>query len=153
MEKPMFRRLKAVSLFVALIGGCVSLSSHAQAQDEQPSGPYVAAGVDCNAEEHAKSLLDHAALNAGEDKSLIIVARLGRGESSRNLIRRRLSAPSKYLVDTRGVSKSRVITAEGERVRGPGQVEVYVGGELRIIFKMKQNRDFGQGPRCKIAFD
>jgi hypothetical protein len=146
----MARLLATPFFFVTLLAGSAGLSVDAHAQGAQPR---VVAGVDCHAEESVKSLLDQAAITAGGDKSMIIIARLGDGESSRGLSRRRLSAPSMYLVGVRGVPEDRVITAEGGRVRGPGQVEVYVGGELLVVFKMKRNRDFGQGPRCKIAFD
>lgn len=131
-------------LFVVLFA-FPALSVQASAQSGQPSVPYVVAGVDCSDEEHVKSLLDHAAITAGAEKSLIIIARPGTGENSSSLIRRRLSAPQNYLVETRGVSKGKVITAVGERVRGPGHVEVYVGGDLFIIFKMKRKRHFASG--------
>jgi hypothetical protein len=38
-------------------------------------------------------------------------------------------------------------------VRGPGRVEVYVGGDLLVVFNMKRNQHFGQGPRCRIVND
>ena len=141
----MFRYLKATFVFVALTTCCSVLSDDAYAQSVQPSEPYLVVGVDCNAEEHVKSLLDTAAILSGEDKSLIIIARLGAGESSRKLLRGRLYTVSNYLKRERGFSKSRVITAEGERVRGLGHVEVYAGGKLFTIFKMKRNRGFTSG--------
>jgi len=127
-------------LFCALL-----LSGHALAQDRKASNPYILGepggidGINC---ETTKSYMDNAVIEAGEDKSIIIIARLGSGEGSSKVVRRRLYTLNGYLVETRGVSKERVITAEGERVRGLGQVEVYVGGKLFIIFKMKRNGDF-----------
>ena len=149
----MLRHMKLILITVALTACCPALSYHVSAQNKQISEPYVVTGVDCNDEEHVKSLLDHAAITAGGDKTIIIIARLGSGEGSRHLIRRRLYAPVNYLVGIRGVSESRIVTAEGERVRGLGHVEIYVGGNLLITFKMKRGRDFGQGPRCKIVYD
>jgi hypothetical protein len=143
----MFQLLQAKFVYVALIVCGLVLSSHAYAQSNQNSDHYIVTSVDCEDEEQTKLLLDHAILTAGKDKSIIIIARLGIGESSRKIIRRRLSAVSRYLVETRGISKSRVIPAEGERVRDLGYVEVYVGGNLFILFKMKRSRDFGSGCR------
>jgi hypothetical protein len=41
--------------------------------------------------------------------------------------------------------KYRIITAEGERVRGLGQLEFYVGGKLHSIFKVRRNKDLVAG--------
>jgi hypothetical protein len=145
--------LKLIFITAALTAWCPALSRRASVQNNQSPEPYVVTGVDCSDEEHVKSLLDHAAITAGGDKTITIIARLGAGESSRKLIRRRLNAPVNYLVENRGVSKSRIVTAEGERLRRLGHVEIYVGGNLFITFRMKRGRDFGQGARCKTVYD
>ncbi len=142
----MFCHLKLKSALAALTGFCLMCSSDAFAQSEQSPTPYVIVGVDCHDEEHTKALLDYAAISAGKDKTIILIARLGGGERSRQLNRLRLLIASGYVMDNRGVPKDRVITAEGERVRGLGHVEIYVGGTLHTLFKMKRNKGFGGCP-------
>ena len=138
--------LKRKITFIAFITCGLMLSGHAYAQSDQPPEPYVVVGVDCNDEEYVKALLDDAAITAGKDKTIIIIARLGTGERSRKYIRHRLLIASAYLRGERGVPENRIITAEGERVRGLGQVEIYVGGRLHVLFKMKRNKGFGGCP-------
>jgi hypothetical protein len=149
----MFRYIKAPILLATIIGSFSAMSANAYAQqsEEHPT-PYVVDNVDCNDEERAKELLDYASIAAKQDELFFIIARLGTGESYRDLIRRRLFAPKDYLMKTRGVSENRIIVAEGERVKGLGHVEIYIGSKLFILFKMKRHRDFGQGPLCKIVF-
>jgi hypothetical protein len=139
-------------LLVAFVAGISILSCNIYAQQREEAR-YVVAGVDCNDDEHAKAILDHASIDAKKDETIFIIPRLGTGESSRSLSRRRLYAPRHYLMGTRGIPENRIIIAEGERVKGLGHVEVYLGGKLFALFKMKRHRDFGQGPLCKIIFD
>ena len=139
--------LIAVFLTVMSIG---SSTTPAQKGEE---AHYVVAGVDCNDDEQTKAILDHASIDAQKDERIFIIARLGTGESSRSLSRRRLHAPRHYVMKTRGIPENRIIVPEAGRVKGLGQVEVYLGGKLFALFKMKRNRDFGQGPLCKIIFD
>lgn len=56
-----------------------------------------------------------------EDQTITIIARLGRGERVRSLNRRRLTRVADYL--TRRVLKDRIISTEGERIYGLGQLE------------------------------
>ena len=49
------------------------------------------------------------------------------------------------MTDVRGFPAKRIVTAEGGRVKGLGQVEVYVGGKLHTLFRMKRNKDFATG--------
>lgn len=116
------------------------------AHNPQTSEPYVVGGdrgLDgTNLEETTSHYLDVIAKSAAGDQSIIMIARLGDGESSRGVIRRRLSALRDYFVRTRGIAEGNVITAEGERVRGLGRVEIYVGGKLSVVFGMRRNRDF-----------
>ena len=135
--------LRVISL--ALIVCSVSFEP-VGAQNSQSPELYVVGGSrgldGASLEETTSHYLDLIAKSAGEEKSIIMVARLGDGESSRRIIRRRLSALRDYFVNTRRIAESSVVTAEGERVRGLGQVEVYVGGKLLVVFRMRRNRDF-----------
>ena len=139
----MLRYLKLRFILAALVicGTVMSRDSYAQGNDAS-SAPRVVAVSSSDCGEYPKALLDDAVMAEGKSESFIIIARLGTGERSRQLIRQRLFAPSNYLMESRGLQKNRVITAEGERVRGLGHVEVYVGGKLRILFKMERNKNF-----------
>jgi hypothetical protein len=126
--------------------------SHTSAQNTKPSEPEIIggnvgiSGVDC---ETTKAILDGIAQDASENQSIIIIARLGRGEISKRLNLQRLRILRGYLKNTRGLPESRIVIAEGERVSGLGQVEMYIGGKLTTIFTMKRNKDFARG--CSTA--
>ena len=138
----MFRCLKPKLVLAALIACGSAMDGYIYAQSDVDLVPrsIVVNSGDCG--EQTKALLDEAVITEGKDKLFIFITRLGTGERSRNLVRARLYAPSSYLIESRGIPKSRVITAEGERVRGIGHVELYVGGKLWIIFKMERNKHF-----------
>jgi hypothetical protein len=141
----MYLHFKAIFKSAALVIFCVSLCGDVYPQSIQSSEHRVwtdISGEDC---ETTQMVLDFAAVDAGKDKSIIIIARLGSKERSRQLNRRRLSLPANYLVKTRGFSEKRIVTAEGARAGRVGQVEIYVGGELHTVLKMKRNQDFTTG--------
>jgi hypothetical protein len=50
-----------------------------------------------------------------------------------------------WLQSVRGYPPERVVTAEGDRSRGLGQVEIYIGGKPFIIYRMRRGRDFFRG--------
>ena len=147
----MSRHPKTDLIFSILFICCLSMSGFAYAQDRQSSEPRVfgepdgMSGVECDSIKMYLDFVHIAAMEAGEDRAIIIIARLGSGERSHSLNRRRLNAPSSYLVNNRGFPKARVVAAEGERVRSLGQVEFYVGGRLHTVFKVKRNRDLVKG--------
>jgi len=72
--------------------------------------------------------LDHAIIEWRklEDTRLILIARLGTGERDKKLNRARLSYVEDYL-KTRNVN---YLLTEGDRIKGLGRLEVYVGGHL-----------------------
>ena len=78
--------------------------------------------------ENFQGHLDHAIIEWQklEDTRLILIARLGTGERHKKLNRARLEYVEDYL-KTRKVD---YLLAEGERVKGLGRLEVYVGGHL-----------------------
>ena len=79
--------------------------------------------------------LDVVAQNAPQDELIIVLARLGNGESRREINRRRLYNV-KHCLTKRLTHESvrrnagTVILAEGERVKGYGRIEFYVRGKL-----------------------
>ena len=89
--------------------------------------------------EHFSASLDIAIIEWRQlkDTHLILVARLGDGERNRKLNRMRLS----YVEDYLNKKDVQYVFAEGERVKGPGRMEVYVGGRLAMsIPLMKGSR-------------
>jgi hypothetical protein len=128
---------------------CIILSCavDSPAQDSWP--PRIFQGFDGTHCETTKAELDLVAQTAGRDKTIIIIARLGIGESSRVINRRRMGGLRDYLESARAFPPDKLITAEGERVRGLGRIELYVGGELLMVFTLKRNKDFWRG--CSTA--
>lgn len=72
--------------------------------------------------------LDHLAARAHKTKParLFIIARLGRGEKSEGLNRRRLLMVKTYLADR--LAEVEIITASGDHVGGYGRLEFYLDG-------------------------
>ena len=67
---------------------------------------------------------------------LIVIARLGDGETSRELMRRRIYNVREFLKLRGRLSPEKFIVAEGEPVQGYGRYEYYLGGKLfeQILF-------------------
>lgn len=100
-------------------------------------------GADCEGVMMRLDFIAIAAEEAGKDQTVIIIARLGAGETSRKLVGNRLRQVADYLNGR--ILRERIITAEGERVRGLGLLEFYVGGKLHSTFKVKRNRGLVAG--------
>ena len=141
----MLRHLKTKFAPFLLIISASVLITHAKAtQSPQIYGePNGLTGADCEGIMMRLDFIAIAAEESGKDQTIIIIARLGSGESSRNLVGGRLRQVADYL--NRRVSRDRIITAEGERVRGLGQLGFYVGGKLHSVFKVKRNKDLVKG--------
>jgi hypothetical protein len=78
------------------------------------------------------------------ESSLIIIAHLGDGEESRSWNQRRLSNIQSYIKKFRN-SKARIIFAQGEKVKGFGQVNIYVKGQLFRTLIVRRNQDIPVG--------
>lgn len=74
---------------------------------------------------------------------LIVVARLGNGEKSRSLNASRLKHVRNFLINNRGITK--IVTAEGERAKGYGRLEFYVGGKLLFTLPVRRNKNIDLG--------
>ncbi len=70
---------------------------------------------------------------------LIVIARLGDGEKSHRLNASRLRVVQNFLKNWRGVK--RVVAGEGERTKGYGQLQFYVGGELLYTLPVHRNKN------------
>ena len=76
------------------------------------------------------------------DERLFVVARLGRGEVSRELNRRRLHNVRTYFKDGwPNIDVGRFVFAEGDRIEGEGRVEFYIGSRLILISLVRRRGD------------
>jgi len=139
------RSFKALSVaFLVVIANTVVV---AQSETKNaPPMPSPTTPVDC---ESLSAYVETAAVMAhehGEDSYLIAIARLGDGERSRALNLSRISAMRAFL----GRGRLKSVVAEGERVRGYGRVELYVGGKLLFVLPIGRDKqlDFLS---CKYA--
>jgi hypothetical protein len=89
--------------------------------------------------EGAATRLDFAVVNTRkiEGAYLILIARLGTGETSRSLNQARLSGAEEYVL--RRGSDLKYVLAQGSRVKGLGRLEIYVGGQLAEIMPLRKN--------------
>lgn len=89
--------------------------------------------------EVTKLYLDDVAFRARkvEGASLIIIARLGRGETMSSLNRARLEFTRGYLEQRFEAAK--IVIAESSRVQDSGKVELYVGGKLLYALPFRKN--------------
>lgn len=78
--------------------------------------------------------------DSGQDGVVIAVARLGKGEVSRDLNRRRLFNLRVHWEDY-GLPAAKLISAEGERANGYGRVELYVAGKLFDVLLVSRKKD------------
>lgn len=93
--------------------------------------------VDC---ERATLYMEDAMIRAHEAGSyLVVIARPGDGERSRRLNARRVNAVRAFLGRS---SRSRLksVVAEGERAKGYGRLEIYVGGKLLFVLPLSRNK-------------
>jgi hypothetical protein len=95
--------------------------------------------------EVANIYTDMAAYLARESENtyLIVIARLGDGEKSRRLNASRLKHVHTFLSNNRGVMK--MVIAQGERKKGYGQLEFYVGGNLLFTLPVGRNKNIDLG--------
>jgi len=137
------------SCFFATAIAVVIVMTFVNCESQKLDLPRVFPHFDGSHCETIKAELDLLAERAPQDAAIIIIARLGAGEYSRSLNRRRLKGMREYLEMTRGISKDRLIVAEGSRVNGPGQVDFYLGGKLFLRFTINRNKDLTRG--CSTA--
>jgi hypothetical protein len=89
--------------------------------------------------EGAATRLDFAVINTRklEGAYLILIARLGSGEFSRSLNQTRLASVEQYVL--RSGSDLKYVLAQGNRVKGLGRLEIYVGGKLVETMPFRKN--------------
>ena len=113
----------------------------AAAQEKQPAAEKKTfLPVSC---EDSEALLDWVANEArsgvAQGDVLIAIARPGSRETSAKLNRERLSAVQKFFAG-RDIPAQAIVTAEGERINGLGQIEFYLGGRLFLRLQARHHQ-------------
>lgn len=75
------------------------------------------------------------------DRSLIVISRLGKKEISRRLSLKRLTTLKKYMLFLN--PKAKIVFADGERAEDNGIIEFYIEGKLFYSLPVDRNRDVG----------
>jgi len=127
---------KILLLIFILLSTGVSVSAQSKVAE-----PYVVPGNPSACEVNAATFDNLANILRSGDERLFVVARLGKGESSRDLNRRRLHNVRTYFKENHGLEAKRFVSAEGDRVGGEGRVEFYIGSNLMQISLVKRGRD------------
>ena len=133
---------------LAVVGVAPSPLPYAHAQtgpDLAPCSPHIKPVVTSGRSSEENSALLDVVIDLATKAPLdvIVISRLGRGETSRRLHERRLhNAVERLVYQGHGVPRQRVIPAAGERLNGKGRVEVYFCGKLIFISEMERGRDF-----------
>jgi hypothetical protein len=103
------------------------------------------------------AILDVIHQKTPADESIMVIARLGDGETRPNLSWRRLHNVrvywTEYLYEEHRRKPETVILAEGEKVKGLGHLEFYVGGRLVGVMKVARNADLDVLPCHPDDFD
>jgi hypothetical protein len=128
--------MRNLLLVFALLIACESASAQGTV-----AAPDIVQG-DANACELNAASFDFLANTLRENgERLFVIARLGRGETSRDFNRRRLHNVRTYFSRHEKVDAKRVVFAEGEPSEGEGRVEFYVGSKLMLVSLVKRGRD------------
>ncbi len=131
--------MKALKLVIVLLAAyCIAAAQQNPATDTIPSSQVETKPANC---EFNISVLTGAHQKAG-DNLVIMIARLGAGETLRNLNTRRLHNARTFLTEFGQRAPQTIVTAEGDGVDGYGRVEVYVDGKLFHVLMIRPNDDW-----------
>ncbi len=77
-----------------------------------------------------------------DNKAVIIISRLGKGETARRYHQRRFHNAFQYLSDKGKIRREKVIVTEGEPIANDyGRLEFYLNGEIKLALLFARNRD------------
>jgi hypothetical protein len=96
-----------------------------------------------------QAVIDVISQKTPADELIIVIARAGTGDVRTNLNRRRLHNVrvfwTEFLEQFGRRKPETIVLAEGERVKGYGHLEFYVGGKLVGVVKVARNADLSIG--------
>ena len=130
----------AVSLL--LVSSCIAYAQEQTTRGTIPSSQVETKPTNC---EFNVSVLTGGHRQAGENGLVIMIARLGTGETRRELNSRRLHNARTFLVEFGQRAPQTIVTGEGDRIAGFGRVELYVGGKLFHVLMIRANDDLAIG--------
>jgi hypothetical protein len=130
-----------MALLLSLLLWLVGVGAATRQRQPAPAAPPP---DNCEGNSARLDALRNKAAARGPDEVVIAIARLGGGERSRGLNRRRLFTVRQYLTAA-GLEPRKVVVAEADEVPGSGRVEVYVGGELAEVLAVRKNEDLPVG--------
>jgi hypothetical protein len=117
-------------------------SSYTFAQSRREPRGFISRGGTCESNAASFDAL-HALVQ--DNSSIIAIAKLGNSENSTIYNLRRLKAIKEYFSQTHPEYYKILVTAHGERIKGRGQVEIYVNGVLDLVFEFSPKQDFKIG--------
>jgi hypothetical protein len=132
---------KAILLYIRMLGVLLVCGNLALAQ-ERVFGPTSFPDGPTNSEINILRLEDvgrFAKKESADGSVVILIGRLGREEQSRELSRRRLHNVREFLTDY--IPGHTIVTAEGEKAKGYGRVEIYIGGKIVDSMLAERNKD------------
>jgi hypothetical protein len=125
-------------LWLTLAGSSISVKGQ---KDESVTRSAEIEIKPTNCERHIL-ILEDAHHAASKDGLIILIARLGNGENRQDLNHRRLHNARFYLTQYLNLrAPETIVTAEGERVKGYGRIEIYISGKLHDALALKRNAD------------
>lgn len=111
-------------------------------------GPGVRIHETNSCEDNASIFDNLLVVSQMQSATIIIIARLGDGETSRKYNEQRLAAVKIGIVLNDRYPAEKIITAQGDRVRGKARVEVYINGQLSDVFKVGRRQDLKDRTKC-----
>lgn len=126
-----------ITFIILALALCATAAFESASAQEAAAGPYVVESGSSG--EVSSREIDGMASEARESgERLFVVVRPGAGETSRRLSRARLHNTRRHL-SSKGFGPRATVFAEGERVRGEGRIEFYLGSRLRLVVLARRN--------------
>jgi hypothetical protein len=128
--------MKLLFTFLVLLVITLVSNTNSLAQDNQDE-PFIALSGASGEETIAHLERIVRDFKSGAER-LFIISRLGTNEYPRKTNFRLLN--TQQHLSAMGIDSEKVIFAEGERVKGEGRIEFYLGSHLRLVILAKHNQ-------------
>ncbi|HMS41706.1 MAG TPA: hypothetical protein PKE69_15855 [Pyrinomonadaceae bacterium] len=140
--------MKTLKKIIVLFSICwFGIVANGQTASNEEVGPInESKGEFC---ESNNSLIDVLAMEIVNNPmaTVFVISRGGIGEKL-SIVNRRLKYTQMVLLKIKKFNERRVVFASGEKVKGEGNVEFYIGSELFLTISMKKNK-----PICFLTPD
>jgi hypothetical protein len=118
-----------IFLFISFVNNVNSLAQNIE--------PFIAQS-NASGEETIATLEVIAIESKNRGERLFVIARLGTGETRRAAKTRLFNTQQK--LSSLGFNSQNTVFAEGERVKGEGRIEFYLGSHLHLVILAKRNK-------------